>query len=155
MNITNAQFLFHMQTAVDKMKGKQVVQDASTSVNDAAGGDSNTEEQEILTGENYATPEQPLWKEIEVITKPLRGGGNVKFVCSHCMKEFTGSYTRVKAHLLKLPGYGVKACKNMPAYQAQELKSLQEHADEMISQKKTISPGTHSSMPSTAAEKKR
>lgn len=37
-------------------------------------------------------------------------GGNTKFVCTHCRKEFTGSLTRQLAHLTGTSGIGIAAC---------------------------------------------
>lgn len=37
-------------------------------------------------------------------------GGNTKFVCTHCRKEFTGSLTRQLAHLTGTFGNGIAAC---------------------------------------------
>lgn len=35
------------------------------------------------------------------------GGGNRIWSCNFCNKRVTGSYSKVKAHLLKLFGHGV------------------------------------------------
>ncbi|PWA61242.1 hypothetical protein CTI12_AA374770 [Artemisia annua] len=51
----------------------------------------------------------PLWKFVTVEGK-ISGGGNVRFVCNYCNKLFTGSYFRVKSHLLKIGGTGVAKC---------------------------------------------
>ena len=37
-------------------------------------------------------------------------GGNTKFTCNHCKKEYTGSQTRQLAHLTGTSGNGVGAC---------------------------------------------
>lgn len=37
-------------------------------------------------------------------------GGNAKSKCRYCGTIITGSYSRVKAHLLKIFGYGIKPC---------------------------------------------
>ncbi|XP_047325092.1 uncharacterized protein LOC124928884 [Impatiens glandulifera] len=37
-------------------------------------------------------------------------GGNTKIKCNFCNLEFTGSYSRVKAHLLQIKGEGVSVC---------------------------------------------
>ena len=40
----------------------------------------------------------PLWKYVTRQAK-TRGGGTTKFVCPHCNKTYTGSYTCVRRHL--------------------------------------------------------
>ena len=40
-------------------------------------------------------------------------GGNTKFTCNHCNKEFTGSQTRQLAHLTGTSGSGVAACQEI------------------------------------------
>ena len=37
-------------------------------------------------------------------------GGNARFKCHYCDGDFPGSYSRVRAHLLKISGSGVKIC---------------------------------------------
>lgn len=53
----------------------------------------------------------PLWRYVELLEKTGRGqGGNTKPRCTLCDHVINGSYSRVKAHLLKVGGYGVKFC---------------------------------------------
>ena len=40
----------------------------------------------------------PLWKYVTREAE-TRGGGTNKFVCPHCKKTYTGSYTHVRRHL--------------------------------------------------------
>ena len=40
-------------------------------------------------------------------------GGNTKFTCNHCKKEYTGSQTRQLAHLTGTSGNGVGACQEI------------------------------------------
>ena len=39
-----------------------------------------------------------------------KSSGNTHFKCNYCDRTFVGSYSRVKAHLLKISGKGIKAC---------------------------------------------
>ncbi|XP_022894492.1 uncharacterized protein LOC111408894 isoform X2 [Olea europaea var. sylvestris] len=55
--------------------------------------------------------DKPLWNHVKVLTVALSGGGNRTWSCNYCNKKVTGSYTKVKAHLLKLPNQGVECCK--------------------------------------------
>ena len=40
-------------------------------------------------------------------------GGNTKFTCEHCGKQFTGSLTRQLAHLVGESGNGIAACQDI------------------------------------------
>ena len=46
------------------------------------------------------------------------------WVCSECQKEFKGSYTWVKAHLLGLRGNGIRICNGPPKENGIEGKGL-------------------------------
>jgi hypothetical protein len=57
----------------------------------------------------------PLWKYVTKLNGG-KGGGTGKFICHHCHKDYTSSYTRVRNHLCG-PMYwdegkniGIKAC---------------------------------------------
>ena len=39
-----------------------------------------------------------------------KSGGNAHFKCNYCDGTFVGSYSRVKAYLLKISGKGIRAC---------------------------------------------
>ncbi|KAF3787774.1 hypothetical protein EJ110_NYTH22458 [Nymphaea thermarum] len=95
-----------------------------------------------IPGEIYASKEQPLWKEMKAVIKDVgSGGGNVHFVCKYCEGTFVESYTRIKAHLLKLSGHGIRGCKKFSTEKAQEFKRLQDRADAIHNKKKTRAPG--------------
>ena len=40
----------------------------------------------------------------------IKSGGNIHFKCNYCGRVFLGSYSRVKAHLLKITNKGIRAC---------------------------------------------
>ena len=68
----------------------------------------NTEtESEKSLAETVAAP---LWKYVTKLEKASVGGRNVAFRCNYCEKTFKGSYSRVKAHLLKLSKFGIQPC---------------------------------------------
>ena len=58
--------------------------------------------------------ESPLWQYVIKVEKPpgttVKSGGNTYFKCNYCGVVYMGSYSRVKAYLLKIPGKGIKAC---------------------------------------------
>jgi phage FluMu protein Com len=49
----------------------------------------------------------PLWRHVNKIKGSNPFEGNAKSECKFCEKVITVSYTRVRAHLLKIPNYGV------------------------------------------------
>ena len=58
--------------------------------------------------------ETPFWQNVNKVEKPLdstiKSGGDTYFKCNYYGVVYLGSYARVKAHLLKIPNKGVKAC---------------------------------------------
>ncbi|CAL5337448.1 unnamed protein product [Camellia sinensis] len=57
--------------------------------------------------------DKPLWNHVKVLNVASGGGGNRTWSCNYCSKKVTGSYTKVKAHLLKLSNHGVEPCKSI------------------------------------------
>ncbi|XP_059283958.1 uncharacterized protein LOC132037453 [Lycium ferocissimum] len=51
-----------------------------------------------------------LWNHVKVVSVAAAAGGNRVWMCNYCNKRFTGSYNRVKSHLLKIPNHGVQIC---------------------------------------------
>jgi hypothetical protein len=58
-------------------------------------------------------PKCPIWRHVNKIKGSNPFGGNTKSECKFCEKVITGSYTRVRAHLLKIPNCGVSICKKV------------------------------------------
>jgi hypothetical protein len=57
----------------------------------------------------------PLWAHASKLSIDGTGrGGNTRFKFHFCDKDFPGSYSRVRAHLLKTTGSGVKICSKVP-----------------------------------------
>ncbi|KAK9987745.1 hypothetical protein SO802_027984 [Lithocarpus litseifolius] len=69
------------------------------------------------SNEEMPNSEAPLWQYVTKIEKPpssaTKSGGNTYFKCNYCGKVYLGSYSRVKAHLLKIVNKGIKACPNV------------------------------------------
>ncbi|PKA62595.1 hypothetical protein AXF42_Ash012181 [Apostasia shenzhenica] len=59
-----------------------------------------------------------------------KGGGNVIFQCTFCNMQFKETYYRVKAHLLKLSGYGIKVCAEVIPQILVELQKVVSDAEE-------------------------
>ncbi|XP_068498232.1 uncharacterized protein [Phaseolus vulgaris] len=85
---------------------------------------------------------KPLWRYVSKLRKTT-GGGNNMIQCSLCNFILNGSYTRVRAHLLKLTGAGVRSCPYVTASKLVELKKLDNEAKlkiEGLKQKKVSLP---------------
>ncbi|XP_075640485.1 uncharacterized protein LOC142612254 [Castanea sativa] len=72
----------------------------------------------------------PLWKYVTKLKKAAVGGGNVTFRCNYCEKTFKGSYSRVKAHLLKLSNYGIQPCGKVGDEYLNEMQKLEDAYEE-------------------------
>ncbi|XP_030963547.1 uncharacterized protein LOC115984664 [Quercus lobata] len=71
-----------------------------------------------------------LWKYVTRLEKVSVGGGNVSFKCNYCEKTFKGSYSRVKAHLLKLPKFGIQVCAKVGDEYHDEIQKLEDAFEE-------------------------
>ncbi|XP_075659254.1 uncharacterized protein LOC142629158 [Castanea sativa] len=72
----------------------------------------------------------PLWKYVTKLEKAAAGGGNVTFKCNYCEKTFKGSYSRVKAHLLKLSNCGIQPCGKVGDEYLNEMQKLEDAYEE-------------------------
>ncbi|GFY81043.1 hypothetical protein Acr_01g0008520 [Actinidia rufa] len=72
---------------------------------------------------------KPLWNYVTRLDKTARGGGNWEFQCKFCNGIFKGSYTRVKAHLMKLTGKGISACKKVTNKNTVEMQNAIDEAE--------------------------
>ena len=72
----------------------------------------------------------PLWKYVTKLEKTSVGGGNVAFRCNYCEKTFKGSYSRVKAHLLKLSNFGIQPCAKVGDEYQNEMQKLEDAYEE-------------------------
>ncbi|EOY32153.1 Uncharacterized protein TCM_039722 [Theobroma cacao] len=50
------------------------------------------------------------WEHVTVFGVFDRGSGTKRWKCNHCNLRYNGSYSRVRAHLLRFSGVGVKSC---------------------------------------------
>ena len=72
--------------------------------------DSGDEIQEVTVASTPSQPtknptadlkQKPLLREVTITTAAAQGkasGGSKRWICNHCKKEFTSSYTRIHAH---------------------------------------------------------
>ena len=88
----------------------------------------NTEtENEKSSAETAAAP---LWKYVTKLEKASVGGGNVAFRCNYCEKTFKGSYSRVKAYLLKLSKFGIQPYAKVGDEYQNEMQKLEDAYEE-------------------------
>ena len=85
--------------------------------------------------ENEGPTATPLWRYVTKVTGEKKaGGGSAKFVCNfNCQdKAFTGSYSRVRAHLIGVkPGekkQGIGLCSKLSKEMRDLLKQEEEDA---------------------------
>lgn len=71
-------------------------------------GSHETENEET----EYRNPKYPLWVHVTRYVTPGRGG-NARFRCHFCEKDYPGSYSRVRSHLLKVRNTGVAICEKI------------------------------------------
>ncbi|GJT24413.1 putative hAT dimerization domain, ribonuclease H-like domain protein [Tanacetum coccineum] len=67
----------------------------------------------VPSASTQSTDKGPLWEYVTKVSKSAESGGTWKFKCNFCHEIKTGSYSRVKAHLLQLSGKGVSTCKKV------------------------------------------
>ena len=77
-----------------------------------------------------------LWKYVTKLEKAAVGGGNVTFRCNYCEIFFKGSYSRVKAHLLKLSNFGIQPCVKVGDEYQNEMQKLEDAYEESSSRLK-------------------
>ncbi|KAG4921200.1 hypothetical protein JHK86_050013 [Glycine max] len=81
---------------------------------------------------------KPLWTYVTKI-KSVGGGGNYEIKCNICDFTFNGSYTRVRAHLLKMTGKGVRVCQKVTIAKFIDLKKIDNEATLGVERSKTKS----------------
>ncbi|KAH7571450.1 hypothetical protein JRO89_XS04G0055400 [Xanthoceras sorbifolium] len=76
----------------------------------------------------------PLWQYVTKVDKVGTGGGNISFQCNFCYQVYTGSYSRVKCHLLKTKGGGIASCSKVTSATLFELNQVVEEAELRVKQ---------------------
>ncbi|XP_072959848.1 uncharacterized protein [Typha angustifolia] len=71
----------------------------------------------------------PLWKYVTKLEKMGEGGGNMRFQCNYCQQIYKGSYYRVKAHVMRISGCGIKPCPKVNSQHIVEMKRIMEQAE--------------------------
>jgi hypothetical protein len=101
-----------------------------SSVNVSSDGDSVAEVNQICD-DKY-----PLWKHVNKVEKNGPDGGNAVIECKFCGKQISGSYTRIRAHLLKIQNQGVHICKKVTVPILEQLRKEVVDAEAAISNSK-------------------
>ena len=77
--------------------------------------------------------ECPLWQYVTKVEKSpcacVKKGGNTYFKCNYCGVVFMGSYSRVKAHLLKIPNKGIKPCPKVTPSHKLEMQRMHDQVE--------------------------
>ncbi|XP_075665579.1 uncharacterized protein LOC142635278 [Castanea sativa] len=72
--------------------------------------------------------ESSLWQYVTKVEKPagasVKSGGNTYFKCNYYGVVYMGSYSRVKAHLLKIPNKGIKPCPKVTPSHRLEMQQI-------------------------------
>lgn len=88
-----------------------------------------------ITSDNTSIDDEiskPLWKYVTKYDRINEGGGNISWQCNFCHQQKNSSYTKVRAHLLKLSGFGIGACKNVTTKDISEMQKLDDEAKIMM-----------------------
>ena len=123
------------------------------------GSSSNTGADGEEAGAGVVNQKYPLWAHATKISADGTGaGGNKNFHCHFCNLSFHGSYSRVRAHLLKIGNVGVDPCNKLPHHVFTQLQKDEEAAREFILNgptKKTIPlPPYDGSVPTASRKRK-
>lgn len=78
----------------------------------------------------------PLWKYVKKIESNGPDGGNAVTECTFCGKQISGSYTRIRAHLLKISNQGVHICRQVTVPILEQLRKEVADAEAAISSSK-------------------
>ncbi|KAL4598363.1 hypothetical protein ACB092_11G054500 [Castanea dentata] len=85
------------------------------------------------SNEGVPTDEAPLWPYVTKIEKPtgstVKSGGNTHFKCNYCGNIYLGSYSRVKAHLLRIVNKGIKVCPSVTLSHRLEMQQMHDQVE--------------------------
>ena len=85
------------------------------------------------SSQEVSNVESPLWQYVSKVEQPpgstVKSGGNTHFKCNYCGVVYLGSYSRVKAHLLKIPNKGIKACPKVTPSHKLEMQRMHDQVE--------------------------
>ena len=81
-----------------------------------------------------------LWKYVNRLEKTGDRGGNWKWICNFCGELKQGTYTTVKAHLLKQTGKVISVCKKVGHDDISEMRKMENEVANriLVSQPKRV-----------------
>nr|KYP56762.1 hypothetical protein KK1_003009 [Cajanus cajan] len=97
------------------------------STTNASGSDSNNNSKipsKFVFADVVQYDHAPLWCYVSILDKSSEGGGNKSWSCNFCQKVYKSSFSRVKAHLLRIYGTGISVCASVNDQYLVELKSI-------------------------------
>ncbi|XP_075665559.1 uncharacterized protein LOC142635253 [Castanea sativa] len=85
------------------------------------------------SNEGVPNDEAPLWQYVTKIEKPsgstIKSGGNTHFKCNYYGNIYLGSYSRVKAHLLRIVNKGIKVCPSVTPSHRLEMQQMHDQVE--------------------------
>ncbi|KAK9992399.1 hypothetical protein SO802_027384 [Lithocarpus litseifolius] len=85
------------------------------------------------SNQEVSNDESPLWQYVTKVEKPagatVKSGGNTYFKCNYCSVVYMGSYSRVKAHLLKISNQGIKPCHKVTLSHRLEMQRMHDQVE--------------------------
>ena len=85
------------------------------------------------SNEEVPNDEAPFWQYVTKIEKPtgftVKSSGNTHFKCNYCGEVFLGSYSRVKARLLKISNKGIRACPKVTSSYRLEMQRMHDQIE--------------------------
>jgi len=123
-----------------------------------ASGGSSSAQGEQTAESSEADLKTILWSHVEILHRGDAAGGNVKCNCKFCSQVSTSSYSRVKAHLLKISNQGIGSCRRVTEPILAQLKDEVDKAAAELERrkpKKVSFPHSASVSSSTSLQEKR
>ena len=83
----------------------------------------HNDERAAIELDEHQLKKNPLWNHVVLLEK-ASSGGNAVWKCKYCSLEYRGSYSRVKSHLLRITGGGIKICPRVTKSVLGQLKNV-------------------------------
>ena len=149
INFVFVGFIYSMDHSSSASASSPAAPSASANANASVSATTSATANELLS--------KPLWKYVTKLNPGVEAaGGNLSWTCNFCKKYYKSSYTRVRAHLLKLSGKGIAKCLLVQNRDLLEMEKLeQEAAERMESNKPKNIPLPPTSSSFSADSKKR
>jgi len=101
-----------------------------------ASGGSSSAQGEQTAESSEADLKTIMWSHVEILDRGDAAGGNVKWRCKYCSHTATSSYSRVKAHLLKISNQGICFCRKVTVPILVQLKDEVDRAAAEVERRK-------------------